>query len=103
MDRNKAIKVDTHHFSLLNSYHKDDFKPIPLTEEILLDCGFENHDSLKFSIDDTLIVDLQDFTFGVNPYDTFWFSECDIIYVHQLQNLYFSVKGQELEFKTLGK
>ena len=52
-----------------------------------------------FSIDDLLVVDLEDFTFGINPYDIFWFTNTNTIYVHQLQNLYFALTGKELEIK----
>ena len=61
--------------------------------------GFENYDSLMFSIDDLLVVDLEDFTFGINTLDIFWMTNTNAIYVHQLQNLYFALTGKELEIK----
>lgn len=78
-----------------------EYSPIPLTEEILLDCGFEKTYGLRFQIDDILMLDMGDLTAGINPYDIFWIGDCK--YVNQLQNLYFALTGQELEFKTLGK
>jgi len=76
------------------------FKPIPLTEEWLLKFGFENYDSLKFSINDLLVVDLHDFTFGVNRFDVCWLDNKNTIHVHQLQNLYFALTGEELKLQN---
>ena len=78
------------------------FKPLPLTEERLLKFGFvttqwDNFDSYRLEI-------------GNNDYAIVIYSDgrCevgDIIitkinYVHQLQNLYFALKGEELKFKS---
>ena len=85
------------------SGHENDmahYKPIPLTEEWLLKFGFENYDSLKFSINDLLVVDLHDFTFGVNRFDVCWLDNKNTIHVHQLQNLYFALTGKELEITS---
>ncbi len=82
-------------------------KPIPLTEDILLDCGF-NKCLNKYKLNTKLhtrntenvpfiILDLDGF-----EYDDLRF-QTKLKHVHQLQNLYFSLTGQELEFKTLGK
>ncbi len=81
-------------------YQTKHLQPIPLTEEILLKCGFD------FGIK------LQDFVKGkyqfveiTNTIDGY-FSEEGIIYyglitkikhLHQLQNLYFALTGEELE------
>jgi len=110
--------------SMLHYLEQNDdrqYKPIPLTEEILLDCGF-----------DKVITDCEEFGESVdyvlkyrnNTPDMFILSYCDdfsinisgderdfgvcpdlgvVNHVHQLQNLYFVLTGQELEFKTLGK
>ena len=70
-------------------------KPIPLTEEWLLKFGFEitkasvthNH---TFSIDN----------FKVNNLlrgGQFWYREVELKYVHQLQNLYYALTGEELK------
>jgi hypothetical protein len=80
-------------------------RPISLTEEILFKCGFnkiyvtdpqlENSQS-KWYIDDLEIFKFEDnheylfFSFG---------QDFKIIYLHQLQNLYFELTGKELEIK----
>jgi len=40
-DRDKVVTVESHHFQMFESYYKEDFKPIPLTEEWLFKFGFE--------------------------------------------------------------
>jgi hypothetical protein len=70
-----------------------DFKPIPLTEKWLLKFGYEKFDKC-FSYkghDIVLRKDEADFYFG--EYGD-W--SRIIYYVHQLQNLYFSLCGEEL-------
>lgn len=74
------------------------YDPIPLTEEWLLKFGFEKENILS---DGTI-------SFKFNPY--FYFNPLKkegyicihtppIKYVHQLQNLYFSLTGEELRSK----
>ena len=80
----------------------DDFNPIPLNEEWLLKFGFittqwDNFDSYRLEI-------------GNNDYAIVIYSDgkCEvgdviitkINYVHQLQNLYFALLGEELTFKS---
>jgi hypothetical protein len=73
-------------------------KPIPLTEERILNCGFKNttsstvHGSKNFSLP----------YFNLTMYGDevrFYFNGFMIIikYLHQLQNLYFALFGKELE------
>lgn len=76
-------------------------KPIPLTEEWLLKFGFEKTEwyfnSYRLVIgnnDYAILIDL-DGNCEVGDIIT-----CKIEYVHQLQNLYFALKGEELTFKT---
>ena len=87
----------------LNDYEEcdldcNDLQPIPLTEEVLLKCGFERHIKL-------------------GGYDGYllngWFITTDLCfmvlgssvilsklkYLHQLQNLYFALTGEELEIE----
>ena len=78
----------------------DFFKPIPLTEEWLLKFGFEQLD------DDADIMYYQRGHFGINTWmdnSKFWMRSCTpsptIQYVHQLQNLYFALTGEELKSK----
>ena len=78
------------------SFH---FKPIPITEELLLRFGFfkynnayvlekpnENIMNFKFSI-------WSDFTYNSSEFPV------ELKYVHQLQNLYFALTGTHLKLK----
>ena len=80
----------------------DRIKPIPLTEEWLLKFGFvttqwDNFDSYRFEIgnNDYAIVIYSDGNCEVGDVIT-----TKINYVHQLQNLYFAITGEELTFKS---
>jgi hypothetical protein len=74
-------------------------QPIPLTEEWLLKFGFEKN-SYWFKDDNMLRFGLIDNKLHCsigNDENGFLYNR--INYVHQLQNLYFALTGQELEFK----
>lgn len=82
------------------------YKPIPLTEEWLIKFGFKsqsdffiekNYYTLKlpkkiFDYDNSLTVCDKNIIFG-------YYGSIKIEYVHQLQNLFFSLTGEELEIK----
>ena len=71
-----------------------DLNPIPLTEEWLLKFGFEKKigwDDLIYHVKNN--VDLYEFLSGYEYYDF------HIKHVHQLQNLYFALTGEELKIK----
>ena len=76
-----------------------DVEPIPLTEEWLLKLGFkktewDNFNSYRLMIgnNDYTIVLYSDGNCEVGDIIT-----CKIEYVHQLQNLYFALTGEELK------
>lgn len=76
-----------------------DIKPIPLTEEWLLKFGFEN---------DTITATKKGFDFSIGFYASgFYLCKSldemfgvEIKHVHQLQNLYFALTGEELILKS---
>ena len=77
-------------------------KPIPLSEEWLLKFGFEKddgiweHEELMWSCE--ISGDDDSFNFKRLGLDL----PCiGIFYVHQLQNLYFAITGEELTIKTI--
>ena len=71
----------------------NDIQPIPLTEEWLEKFGFKVHNEKAYL--------LQNYTVDLNG--NFWIINHklsgNIKYAHQLQNLYFSLTGKELEIK----
>lgn len=64
-------------------------EPIPLTEQWLKDFGFHNNDGSWF---------LESYHIHRNKYDKGWHVSpyADVEYIHQLQNLYFALTGEEL-------
>jgi len=108
------------HSSSLESYtYYEDYdsncEPIPLTEEILLKCGFQIRDkkyslnyggeSMRFAI---LENDIRNpfilyfhGRFGFNLNEGRKNGDYCIQYVHQLQNLYWCLCGKELTFNNL--
>lgn len=81
-------------------------EPIPLTEEILLKCGFVKSENSLFFHKETSPVQ---FVISLNTYTIYFKYEglyqpmleipSKLKYLHQLQNLYFALTGQELEIK----
>lgn len=81
--------------------------PIPLTEEWLLKFGFEPTrfqkephqwwNNGKIEIGHTTKDDVMQYEY-LSPTNT---EMVDIPYVHQLQNLYFALTGEELEMKSI--
>ncbi len=92
----KIIKVNSNIFNR----RSDEFIPIPLTKEWLLKLGVlynEFEDLFQIGGHDIDIQDSYYCHFYFNEYGE-WYKE--IKYVHQLQNLYFAIKGEELTFKS---
>lgn len=87
--------------------HESLYEPVPLTPEILEQCGFVkseykdfDHPVLKCRWVSKTIVGT-----NIKPFLRFDSMtkldkpSTDVYYVHQLQNLYYSLTGQELEIK----
>ncbi len=83
-----------------SEYSLENVQPVPLTDEVLKECGFVFHDYFKF---------WQLLTTGIRSemdidrdYDVIDFMRKPIIKklasLHQLQNVYFMLKGRELKF-----
>ena len=84
--------------------HQNNIKPIELTEEILLKCGFElkgiifrinNGFDNQFDINYSLSRDM--FYYYSSKYGIY--TEVEIKYLHQLQNLYFALTNEELNIQ----
>lgn len=116
------IKVHDHFNNLfhLKWFEVDFFKPIPITEEWLLKFGFEktliNNGVIRQYFHDCTPPKYRNnyglfFRFGEmrdEIYKMYWYASDPVNsnmhsfpckYVHQLQNLYFALTGQELTFK----
>lgn len=87
----------------------DRFSPIPLTEDILLKCGFEKAEDLGDQIYYQLPNEKHGFSicadhddWGIYHFNSsgqhcIMWGEEHMLYLHQLQNLFFALRGQELE------
>ena len=73
-----------------------EFKPTPLTEEILLKCGFENYtgDFLELTITEDISIIWVGYLGIMIGGSAIFFPDKDK--VHELQNLYKELKGEEL-------
>ena len=97
----EVCQIDSQDLVWLESNQDDeDFKPIPLTEEWLLKFGFEKltdkkngfkSNSYTYTKGILFIVHLNDKLLSVN----FWQGN-EKKYVHELQNLFFVLTGEEL-------
>jgi hypothetical protein len=74
------------------------FNPIPLTEEWLVKFGFEKDDDDNFELLDVLIQSWR-FCSEFHYVNNHGCSDINILYVHQLQNLYFALTNTELTIK----
>ena len=75
------------------------FTPIPLTEEWLLKLGFSDSFT-EFKINNFVIAKDNDlFYYQFENYQV-EIPDVKLQYVHQLQNLYFALTGEELELKV---
>ena len=84
----------------INNY----YQPIPLTEEWLLKFGFEKESNKSYSTGEEIVYGvykLDELTYN-SIQKNWWFNGVlsnQPIYVHQLQNLYYALKGEELTIK----
>ncbi len=96
--------------SKINYFPEAIFNPVPLTKEWFLKFGFEKiKDGKSYCADGKFTIKSKYFTVfkkGLITYNSIhgWYLdkkhfELDIKYIHQLQNLYFALTGEELEIK----
>ena len=93
--------VTTYHLEEMEAL-KDthDYKPIPLTEEWLLKFGFESRKSGWYKIKEFFTVRLNSFELIIHIISKQGsYTIARVRSVHQLQNLYFAVTGEELTIK----
>jgi hypothetical protein len=91
---NELIEVKNISHYNTSGFLLETLKPIELTYQWLDKLGFEFKDAGDFGH----YYSLEDFDLDEN-YQPIDFDCIEIKYVHQLQNLYFALTGQELEIK----
>lgn len=99
--RNNVVKINLSDIDYVytdNTGSQKYFKTIPITEEWLLKFGFDKSNRIDFG---ELKPCYANFSFALmirhNSYFIDWIGgNTEIKYVHQLQNLYFALTGEEL-------
>ncbi len=92
--------VTVEHYFLQDSFA--DFDPIPITPEILEKCGFENF-AFEYIHESGVSLENMRGNDGPGQPDYFYLSfvfknaSVEIKHLHQLQNLYFALTGEELK------
>lgn len=96
-ENDEIIKITIDELIIIESNYKDcigEYKPIPITADILLKCGFSFEDK------DALYWVKGAFNLEKDVVGKFWFEVYshynELKYLHQLQNLYFALTNEEL-------
>jgi hypothetical protein len=98
-----TIDAEEGHEPAASEHSSDQIEPVPLTDEVLKQCGFVYHDYFKlWQLVTTGTRSEMDID---SDYDVIDFMHKPIIKnlasLHQLQNVYFMLKGRELKlYKT---
>ncbi|MFH1348413.1 MAG: hypothetical protein ABIH58_02145 [Patescibacteria group bacterium] len=106
---NWVRNIDGVEYPIENGWQLDEgdtVYPVPLTEEWLLKFGFE-YDTITYSRGELMLSSHSDI--DLSSYNVWWGTltygnlNFQIKYVHQLQNLYFALTGDELTIKPIKK
>ena len=96
----KEIKILKNRFNV-NGRPPSYFEGIKLTEELFLNAGFKKYnDSETFYFWESSIFSIEKDTKNFKVYVMNEVSICELNFLHELQNLYFSLTGSELVFST---
>lgn len=89
------IVTPNHLMDFATDPQDDYYKPIPLTEEWLVKFGFAMYPRQAY---DLYTKESEGVLFTIKGGDRFYYSKFEIKYAHQLQNIYFALTGEELEY-----
>jgi len=90
-----TVDLDFFHDLVSGGFLMADLIPIPLTNEWLVKFGFEKNETYTYLKKNKFIIDLNENM--SNYYLCDIDIRVDIKHVHQLQNLYFALTGEELK------
>lgn len=85
-------------------------KPIQITEDVLLKCGFTKHEATHANYFNVWIDEKETTYLSIYSNENYWIGCEDtneivglgkIKHLHQLQNLYFTLTGKELQIEAL--
>lgn len=103
LNNGKPFNVDNHDIGYIDRNPDNKlWSPIPLTEEWLIKFGFEKVKNVNENTYPDFRKRSVELLKNVNGFYVLHRNEgfTDIHYVHQLQNLYFALTGEELTIKT---
>jgi hypothetical protein len=97
-----TIDAEEGHEPAVSEHSSDQIEPVPLTDDVLKQCGFVYHDYFKFwQLKTTGITSEMSEMDIDNDYDVIDFMHKPVVRhlasLHQLQNVYFMLKGRELK------
>ena len=97
-----TVDAEEGHEQSASEHSSDQIEAVPLTDEVLKQCGFVYHDYFKFwQLITTGTMSEMDID---SDYDVIDFMRKPIVRnlasLHQLQNVYFMLKGRELKLHT---
>jgi hypothetical protein len=97
-----TIDAEEGHEPAASEHSSDQIEPVPLTDDVLKQCGFVYHDYFKFwQLKTTGITSEMSEMDIDNDYDVIDFMHKPVVRhlasLHQLQNVYFMLKGRELK------
>jgi hypothetical protein len=96
-----VTSIEESKFVILDHYPGKWFEPIPLTEEWLLKFGFEHEDDyLELQINEHLSIIYVGYLALMIDGVIIQVNNTNSDKVHQLQNLYFALTGEELTLKS---
>lgn len=95
-----TLEADENNEEVVSEHSLDNIEPVPLTDDIIRQCGFAFHNYFKFW---QLITTGIRSEMNISPdYEVIDFMRKPILKkltsLHQLQNIYFLLKGRELQF-----
>jgi len=98
----ESCVIDIHDLVVLDKEECSNYAPLPLTEEWLLKFGFELTDKQIKQYDKGKLC-IEIYKSEKRPNGRTYFNSWAILeehpkYVHQLQNLYFALTGEELQY-----
>ena len=93
--------IDSSDLQILESGIDEDYRAIPLTEEILLKFGLKKIDDNLWQYKNGYLIGFYTKRWFIGKYNFDDMVEMitSFYYAHQLQNLYFALTGEELTFK----
>lgn len=96
-DKMIVSKTAIYQIENVNLQSAQKYEPIPLTETVLLNCNIEKLDKGLFSLGEETQLTYKGDGYNV---DVGGVVIAFVIYLHQLQNLYFALTNKELTYDT---